>query len=99
MRRGEGRAVLVELRNEGARGVTPPEEMRPWEARIFHAAHDSVRDRYGRGNWGTRSQTMSEIWERALADGVVEQSELELVRYHCGDLWHQRGPDQVERLA
>lgn len=98
MRRAEGGALLLELRNARARSVTPPHEMREWEARIFHQAHDAVRDHFGGGNHGTRTQPMSEIWDRALAAGVVTRGELELVRDQSGDLWTAPGPTHQDPI-
>lgn len=78
--------------------MTPPEEMREFEARIFHAAHDAVREHFGGANHGTRTQTMELVWTRALEERVVTADELELVRDQSGDLWTCLGPDHAEPI-
>lgn len=67
-----------------------PPEPTERESGIIMRAHDAIQARYGRVNWGSRTETMATVWERALAEGVVTREAVELTKRDSGQFWNMR---------
>lgn len=84
---------------------TPPEPTVD-QAQAMHEAHDRIRDTWGPVNWGTRTQTMCEIWTTAVAAGLVELAAYDIAEEMSGALWYATAdheplldPPRRERIA